>query len=112
LIAPDLVFSEITNAAWKMVVFGTLSAAAASESVLKSGDFFHEIALSRALKDRALAIAIQLRHPTYDCFYLALAEQRDCQMVTADDKLVARCASTPFAKRVRPLITARSGRRR
>ena len=112
LIAPDLVFSEITNAAWKMVVFGALPAEAATESVLKSGDFFHEIVSSRDLKDRALAIAIELRHSAYDCLYLALAEQRDCKMVTADDKLVARCAGTPFAKRVRPLITARSNRRR
>ena len=112
LISPDLVFSEITNVAWKMVVFATLPAEAAAESVQKSGDFFHEIVASRELKDAALAISVELRHPAYDCFYLALAEQRDCQMVTADERLLARCAKTPFAKRVRPLITAPSTRRR
>jgi predicted nucleic acid-binding protein len=59
-----------------------------------------------------LAIAIELRHPAYDCFYLALAEQRDCQMITADERLLARCAGSLFAKRIRPLVNARSGRRR
>ena len=112
LIAPDLVFTEIANATWRMVEFASLSREAATESVLKSSDFFHEIVPCLGLKDRALELSMALRHPAYDCFYLALADQRDCQMVTADEKLVARCAGTPFAKRIRPLISARSGRRR
>jgi predicted nucleic acid-binding protein len=112
LIAPDLVFSEIANAAWKMVLFGALPSEAATESVRKSSDFFHEIIPSGGLKDTALAIGLELRHPVYGCFYLALAQQRDCQMVTADDKLLTCCAGTAFAKRVGPLVSARSGRRR
>jgi predicted nucleic acid-binding protein len=112
LIAPDLVFSEITNAAWKMTALAALPRETAVEAVLKSSDFFQEIVACRELKDTALAIAIELRHPAYDCFYLALAEQRDCQMVTTDERLLARCAGTPFAKRIKPLVNARSGRRR
>ncbi len=112
LIAPDLVFSEITNAAWKMTALAALPRETAAEAVLKSSDFFQEIVACRELKDLALAIAIELRHPAYDCFYLALAEQRDCQLVTADERLLARCAGTPLAKRIKPLVNARSGRRR
>jgi predicted nucleic acid-binding protein len=112
LIAPDLVFSEIANAAWKMTALAALPRETAAEAVLKSGDFFQEIVACRELKDTALAIAIELRHPAYDCFYLALAQLRDCQMITADERLLARCADTPFAKRIRPLVNARSGRRR
>ena len=112
LIAPDLVFSEITNAAWKMTALAALPGETAAELVLRSGDFFHEIVASRELKDPALAIAIELRHPAYDCFYLALAGQRDCQMVTADERLMARCVGTPFSKLIKPLVSARSGRRR
>jgi len=112
LIAPDLVFSEIANAAWKMVMFASLSAEAAAQSMLKSSDFFHEIVASLGLKDAALTISLELRHPAYDCFYLALSQQRDCQLVTADERLIARCAKTSFARRIRPLITARSSRRR
>jgi predicted nucleic acid-binding protein len=112
LIAPDLVFSEITNAVWKMTALATLPHATAAEAVLKSSDFFQEIVASRELNDAALAIAIELRHPAYDCFYLALAQQRDCQMITADERLLGRCTGTPFAKRIRPLVSARSSRRR
>jgi predicted nucleic acid-binding protein len=112
LIAPDLIFSEVTNAVWKMVTFASLSPAAATESILKLGDFFSEIVSSRDLKDAALAISLALRHPAYDCFYLALAEQRDCEVVSSDDRLLARCAGTPYAKRIKPLVSAPSSRRR
>ncbi|MBX9826741.1 MAG: type II toxin-antitoxin system VapC family toxin [Xanthobacteraceae bacterium] len=64
------------------------------------------------LNDRALAIGIELRHPVYDCFYLALAEQRHCQLATADERLIARCAGTPFAKLIKPLTNKPPGRRR
>ena len=112
LIAPDLVFSEITNAAWKMTALAALPGETAAQAVLRSGDFIQEIVASRELKDPALAIAIELRHLAYDCFYLALAEQRDCQIVTADERLLARCVGTSFARRIKPLVNARSGRRR
>ena len=111
-IAPDLIFSEIANAAWKMVTFANFSAESVAAVLRESSKTFDEVVPSTQLVDHAFSIGVELRHPAYDCFYLALAQQRDCQMVTADDKLVARCGNTRFAKRVRPLITARSGRRR
>jgi predicted nucleic acid-binding protein len=111
LIAPDLVIAEITSAAWKFVRFEGLNPNDALSIIAESEGHFDEIVPCLKLKDRALAIAIELRHSPYDCFYIALAEQRDCQMLTADERLVARCSGTPFAKRVRSL-TARSNRRR
>ena len=39
------------------------------------------------LRVRALALAIELRHPMYDCFYLALAEREHCTLITADRSL-------------------------
>ncbi len=103
LIAPDLVISEITNAAWKLVVFDKLPAASATTAVREVAKAFEELVPASMLKDRALAIAIELRHPAYDCFYLALAEQRNARLVTADERLLRRCTKTPFAKLVRPL---------
>ncbi|MGB6538974.1 MAG: type II toxin-antitoxin system VapC family toxin [Xanthobacteraceae bacterium] len=40
------------------------------------------------LADRALALAIRLRHPIDDCFYLALAEREACALITADTRLM------------------------
>ena len=96
IIAPDLVIAEITNAAWKAAVFGGVSTATVTDIIEKSARYFHELIPAEVLKDRALEIALALKHPAYDCFYLALAEQRDCRLITADDRLARRCAGSPY----------------
>ena len=103
LIAPDLVIAEITNAAWKFVIFDRMRAESAVVAVREVVKAFEELVPTGVLKDRALAIAIELRHPAYCCFYLALAEQRTSSLVTADDRLIRRCADTPFEKLVQSL---------
>ena len=40
------------------------------------------------LLPRAYAIAWSTATSVYDCLYAALAERQQCQLVTADDKLV------------------------
>lgn len=102
LLAPDLIIAEITNAAWKFVIFDGVMAEAARAAVRDVTKAFEELVPTNVLKDRALAIAIELRHPAYDCFYLALAE-RISPLVTADDRLIRRCAGTPFEKLVQSL---------
>jgi predicted nucleic acid-binding protein len=97
LIAPDFVIVELTNLAWKSAAFGGALLETVNDFVEKSAQYFHELIPASALKDRALSLAVTLRHPAYDCFYLALAEQRGCRFVTADDRLLRRCATTPFA---------------
>jgi predicted nucleic acid-binding protein len=37
---------------------------------------------------RAYAISSQARIGVYDCLYVALAEREQCELVTADDRLV------------------------
>ena len=103
IIAPDLVLVEIANAAWNAAAFEGVPIGVVNEAVGKAERGFHELISSIVLKDRALAIALELRHPVYDCFYLALAEQRECRLITADDRLLRRCAGTPFAARVAAL---------
>src|SRR4051812_14027673 len=95
IIAPDLVLAEITNAAWKAAVFGGASPEAVAMLVEECADYFDELVPATDLKDRALEIALTLKPPAYDCFYLALAEQRECKFVTADARLQTRCAKTP-----------------
>jgi predicted nucleic acid-binding protein len=43
---------------------------------------------STSLFPRAFAIASQIRVSVYDAIYLALAEQENCPLVTADVKLI------------------------
>ena len=103
LIAPDLVIAEITNAAWKFVIFDKMAPESAVSAVREVVKAFEELVPMSALRDRALAIAIELRHPAYDCFYLALAERSAAPLVTADERLIRRCADTPFEQLVQSL---------
>jgi predicted nucleic acid-binding protein len=103
LIAPDLVIAEIANAAWKFVIFDGMPADVAISAVREVAKALEELVPTSVLKDRALSIAIELRHPAYDCFYLALAERSASTLVTADDRLVRRCSGTPFEKLVQSL---------
>jgi predicted nucleic acid-binding protein len=103
LIAPDLVIAEITNAAWKFVIFDRMAVESAAAAVREIGKAFEELVPVSVLRDRALAIAVELRHPAYDCFYLALAERSASHLVTADERLIRRCTDTPFQRLVQPL---------
>ncbi len=103
LVAPEIVIAEIANVAWRAATFEGLSLQTANDAVRESTRFFSQLVPSMLLKDRALAIALELRHPVYDCFYLALAEMRDIELVTADRRLLRRCVNTPFAARMKPL---------
>src|SRR6266508_2506278 len=87
---------------WCFMLDRSDRAANLADSVSQIGRAFEELVPSVALKDRALAIALELRHPAYDCFYLALAEMREVPLVTADDRLLRRCTNSPFAELVRP----------
>ncbi len=103
VIAPDLVIAEITNAAWKFVIFDRMAPESAASAVREIVKAFEELVPVSVLRNRALAIAIELRHPVYDCFYLALAEQSCTPLVTAGERQIRRCAETPFEKLVQSL---------
>ena len=90
LIAPDLVIAEITNAAWKFVIFDRMAAELAAAAVREIVKAFEELVPVSALRDRALAIAVELRHPAYDCFYLALVERSASYLIAADKRLMRR----------------------
>lgn len=49
---------------------------------------------SHDLADRAMALAIDLQHPAYDCFYLALAESRRVPLITQDKTLMRKVRSS------------------
>lgn len=52
-----------------------------------------------ALERRALELALTLRHPVYDCVYLALAERMDRPLITADKRFLRSLADTEHAGR-------------
>jgi predicted nucleic acid-binding protein len=94
--APELVVVEISNAAWKAYRRGFI---AAEQQALIAGDIVHvfdRLEPLSSLSVRASAIAREIDHPVYDCFYLALSEAKDARLVTSD-RLLAKTNGTAFA---------------
>lgn len=97
LIAPELIFAEVPNVLWRHVQTGALTPQQAEEAALVLRDTFDAIYPMEPLTRRALAMAVELGHPVYDCIYLALAESAACPLVTADKRLATKVAGTALA---------------
>ena len=102
-IAPEFVIVETLNAAWKLFHRGQLSSGQAEQIANELPSYFSELVSGASLARPALRIAIELDHPVYDAFYVALAEERGTIMVTADDRLYRKTRRTKFANLVRRL---------
>ena len=101
--APDLFFAEVANVGWKMVMRDEIDSDQAVAMILEVGHSLSRVFSSSLLHERALAIALALKHPVYDCLYLACAELADTVLVTADKRLCAAVAGGPYAHLVRHL---------
>ena len=105
LIAPDLIMPEICNGTWKLVRRGMMDQIQQTAAVTRLPSMLDELAPTGPLAPRAAAISMLLDHPAYDCFYLALAEQRGATMVTADRRLFQRVSGTIWQTVVADLKT-------
>jgi len=102
-LAPELIVAEMISAAWKQCRRGSIGNAQYDHIVIRVVDGPITYRPLRPLATRAAALARDLDHPIYDCFYLALAEAENLPMITADRRLVATLDGTPLAGRVQPL---------
>lgn len=89
LIAPSLVVAEIGNAICKRAVQGEMRSEQALVALNTAISLFNDLVPMESLGARAASLAIELRHPIYDCFYLALAERERATLITADEPLFA-----------------------
>jgi predicted nucleic acid-binding protein len=105
LIAPDLVIVEVANVAWKHLMRGDLQLSQLTHVPEAVPRMFAELWPTVWLASRAFEIAAELRHPVYDCFYLALAEREEATLVTADRRLIDRLAGSRWEALCRPLVT-------
>ena len=54
--------------------------------------YFSRLYPTGSLIQEAMRIAFLLRHPVYDCVYLALSERLKCRLITADRKFQIKAA--------------------
>jgi predicted nucleic acid-binding protein len=105
LLAPDLVLVECRNAALTNFRKGELTR---DEAVRVDRDLlglhYLQTVPSTLLLSDAFAISLELRHPIYDCVYVAAAIAAHRLLVTADKRFAAKLASSSTtADRVRTL---------
>lgn len=100
VIAPDLIIAEVCNAAWRSARLGRLETTDLPDIALALQRFFAELTPLSRLAPRAVAIAAELDHPVYDCFYLALAEQRRLALMTADTRLIEKVRGSRWGSAV------------
>ncbi len=67
LYAPDLIVSEITNSLWKKFTRGHITRQQAEAIAASIPRTPFQLIPSFSLHQRALDIAIEMRHPVYDC---------------------------------------------
>jgi predicted nucleic acid-binding protein len=103
LLAPDLIVPEVCNAAWRKVRLGQSHPAQAQQIAARLRQGVLEFRPTAPLALRAIALALDLDHPVYDCFYLALAAAEKTELVTADLRLEGRVRSTRWGAVVRTL---------
>ena len=103
LYAPDLLVPEISNVLWKKVRRRELTEDDAAYLQTVAADVPVTLYPVEQLAERALRLALKLRHPVYDCLYLALAEELGIPVITADGKF-ARAARQDGETRERVML--------
>ena len=90
LIAPELLVAECANILWKKVQRRELSKEEAlfAARLLQGAEI--ELLPTRFLFEAATRMSIEIDHPAYDCLYLALAVEKGCRFVTADERFLRK----------------------
>ncbi|MYB52605.1 MAG: type II toxin-antitoxin system VapC family toxin [Acidobacteriia bacterium] len=97
LIAPELLFAEVCNALWaahRRRDIGPQDLADAIDA-LKAAPIGVPFS-TRELAASSTRLAVDLDHPVYDCFYLALAIQEQYRVVTADGRFHRKVSGHPY----------------
>ena len=96
-VAPALVFAEAANALWAMHRRGDIAADDLAEAVetLRAAPISLPVSMPQ-LAAAAARLAVDLDHPVYDCFYLALSVQTQYPVVTADARFLGKVRDHPY----------------
>jgi predicted nucleic acid-binding protein len=109
LFAPDLLHIECANILWKKALKGDLTHSQAARVLKELRTSPVTTVASGPLLESAFGMAEELRHPVYDCVYLALAAERKMPLITADQRLARVVVQRKLARvEVRVLRELRS----
>ena len=93
--APDLLLVECASTLWHKTRRQVLDPEGAAALYAHLAIAPIAFAASGGFADTAMALALELDHPAYECLYLAMAQALDLQLVTADMGLVRAAGRAP-----------------
>ena len=93
---PDLFFIECANILWKYVQYHGYPRENARQDVTDLGNLNLRAVPTQELIEAALQIASDYGITAYDASYVALSQKLDLPLVTADEPLARRLASSEF----------------
>jgi predicted nucleic acid-binding protein len=101
LIAPDLLMLEVANALWKRVTRQDVSEREATGAYRDLMTLPLPLVSSSSLGAKALELSLKHQHSVYDLVYCALAIEKRCKFVTADQVLVNKLQPVlPFIQHI------------
>ena len=101
--APELIVIEIASVAAKRFRLGLSDLDRAGEAVASIGDVVDELVPLTGLATAAFRIACEIGCSAYDASYLALAQQREVPVLTADLRLASRAETTILRRFIKRL---------
>jgi len=97
LIAPDVFPIEVSHALTRAERQGRITAVEGAQLMTDMLNTLPKLFPSLPLLPRAYQISSSARIGIYDCLYVALAEQENCELVTTDARLLTNLqAQFPF----------------
>jgi predicted nucleic acid-binding protein len=90
VLVPDSFWAEFVNVVWQWVRYNDLPLDVGIEVLRDADALVTHVTSSALLWERALVLAVGVRHPAYDALFVALAEFADTRLVTYDTELQQR----------------------
>lgn len=97
MLAPELLPLEVASSLWKRVHREGLGLEEAKTHYDRFARLCPTLVRTAALTKAAFHLALEYKHPVYDCLYVALALEASCPLVTADEGLY-HAFRPPFAQ--------------
>lgn len=104
-IAPEFLLVEVGNVLRSKMSRQQLDISQAQAGLDFVATTVRRFVPDRTLTSRALEMAADLNHAIYDCLYIACAEREEARLITADRRLVAKVANSPYRSRVQVLAS-------
>lgn len=102
--APGHLLLELLNAFWLASLQGRFDPKLA-RTALEKVERLVDLVPVELLTETAMEMALALRHPIYDCLYLAAAADMSSIVITADDRFLRIAGASKWAANVSKLQT-------